>query len=74
MHVRHVALDRFGVRPHRGNLALERADHLDGANVLSHASGTLAEVLEYYPFGGTRLDQRTAAFSEQSRRRSLNNL
>ena len=35
--------------------------------MLSNASGTLAEVLEYYPFGGTRLDDRTAAFSEQRR-------
>ena len=27
-------------------------DHLTGASVLSNASGTVAEVLEYYPFGG----------------------
>jgi RHS repeat-associated protein len=44
-------------------------DALGGANVLSNASGTVAEVIEYYPFGGTRFDQRatSTAFGEQRR-------
>jgi RHS repeat-associated protein len=44
-------------------------DALGGANVLSNASGTLAEVIEYYPFGGIRLDQRATStpFGEQRR-------
>ena len=44
-------------------------DALGGANVLSNASGTVAEVIEYYPFGGIRFDQRatSTAFGEQRR-------
>ena len=42
-------------------------DALGGANVLSNASGTVAEVLEYYPFGGMRFDQRATSFGEQRR-------
>jgi RHS repeat-associated protein len=38
-----------------------------GTSVVSNASGTVSEVLEYYPFGGTRIDQRTASFGEQRR-------
>jgi RHS repeat-associated protein len=44
-------------------------DAQGGANVLSNASGTLAEVIEYYPFGGIRMDQRATStpFGEQRR-------
>ena len=44
-------------------------DALGGANVLSNASGTVAEVIEYYPFGGIRFDQRASStsFGEQRR-------
>jgi hypothetical protein len=38
-----------------------------GAKVLSNASGTVAAVLEYYPFGGTRIDQQSTSFGEQRR-------
>ena len=31
-------------------------DPLGGTNVISNASGTLAEVLDYYPFGGIRVN------------------
>lgn len=27
--------------------------------------GTVSEIIEYYPFGGTRFDDRTASFGEQ---------
>ena len=42
-------------------------DALGGANVLSNASGTVQEVIEYYPFGGIRLNQQAASFGEQRR-------
>src|SRR5215831_3141963 len=42
-------------------------DALGGTNVVSNASGTVSQVIEYYPFGGTRLDDQTAAFGEQRR-------
>jgi RHS repeat-associated protein len=40
------------------------ADHLGGSNVISTASGTVAEVLDYYPYGSNRIDQQTS-FNEQ---------
>ena len=40
-------------------------DVLGGTNVVSNASGTVSQVIEYYPFGGTRLDDQTACFGEQ---------
>jgi uncharacterized protein RhaS with RHS repeats len=42
-------------------------DHLGGSSVISDASANVAQVLEYYPFGGTRLDQQTSSFGEQRR-------
>ena len=42
-------------------------DALGGANVLSNASGTVADVIEYYPFGGIRLNQQVTSFGEQRR-------
>jgi RHS repeat-associated protein len=43
-------------------------DHLGGSSVISDASANVAQVLEYYPFGGTRLDQRPDnTFNEQRR-------
>lgn len=40
-------------------------DHLTGSNVVTTASGTIAEVMDYYPFGASRLDEQPAGFSEQ---------
>jgi RHS repeat-associated protein len=42
-------------------------DHLGGSSVISDASANVAEVMEYYPFGGTRFDQRSGSFAEQRR-------
>jgi RHS repeat-associated protein len=39
------------------------ADHLGGTNVISNASGVKLEVLDYYPYGGIRLDEK-ASFNE----------
>jgi hypothetical protein len=40
---------------------------LGGANVLSDANANVAEVLEYYPLDGIRLDDRTATLGYQRR-------
>jgi hypothetical protein len=41
-------------------------DALGGTNVISNASGTVAEVLDYYPFGGIRVNQQvTSTLDEQ---------
>jgi RHS repeat-associated protein len=34
-------------------------DHLGGSNVITSASGTISELLDYYPFGSNRLDEQT---------------
>jgi RHS repeat-associated protein len=39
-------------------------DHLGGANVVTDSNGTIAELLDYYPYGSARLDQQTS-FNEQ---------
>jgi RHS repeat-associated protein len=40
-------------------------DHLTGSNVVTNASGTLEELMDYYPFGSMRLDQKAGSFNEQ---------
>jgi hypothetical protein len=35
--------------------------------LLSNASGTVQEVLEYYPFGGIRVNQQASSVGEQRR-------
>src|SRR5499427_4442185 len=39
-------------------------DHLNSTNVLTDASGTVVETLDYYPYGSTRIDQTTNTFRE----------
>ena len=39
-------------------------DHLTGSNVITNDAGTTKEVLDYYPFGASRLDEQTG-FNEQ---------
>ncbi|MGH9759689.1 MAG: RHS repeat-associated core domain-containing protein, partial [Blastocatellia bacterium] len=40
------------------------ADHLTGANVVTDSSGSQQELIDYYPFGAVRLDEKTG-FNEQ---------
>jgi len=40
-------------------------DHLTGSNVVSNEDGNLEQLLDYYPFGGIRLDEKTGTFDEQ---------
>jgi hypothetical protein len=42
-------------------------DHLGGSSVISDASVNVAQVLEYYSFGGMRIDQRSGSLNEQRR-------
>lgn len=39
-------------------------DHLGGSNVISNTTGAKEELLDYYPYGGIRLDQKVASFDE----------
>ena len=39
-------------------------DHLNSTNVVTDASGTVVETLDYYPYGSTRIDQTTNTFRE----------
>jgi|SRR5215471_17521382 len=40
-------------------------DHLNSTNVVTDASGTLIQALDYYPYGSTRISQTTGGFNEQ---------
>ncbi|MEN9557763.1 MAG: hypothetical protein RL141_132, partial [Candidatus Parcubacteria bacterium] len=40
-------------------------DHLSGSSVVTNATGTIIELMDYYPFGDIRLDRKTTTFSEQ---------
>src|SRR5215470_11432380 len=39
-------------------------DHLNSTNVVTDASGTVIQVLDYYPYGSTRISQSTTNFNE----------
>jgi len=40
-------------------------DHLNSTNVITDASGTPIQTLDYYPYGSTRISQTTGGFNEQ---------
>lgn len=40
-------------------------DHLTGSNVVTNTSGTQEELMDYFPFGTLRMDQKAGSFSEQ---------
>jgi RHS repeat-associated protein len=40
-------------------------DHLTGSNVVTNSTGALEELMDYYPYGGIRLDEKAGSFSEQ---------
>jgi RHS repeat-associated protein len=44
--------------------AYVNSDHLTGSNVVTNDAGATKEVLDYYPFGASRLDEQTG-FNEQ---------
>src|SRR5215468_6879874 len=39
-------------------------DHLNSTNVITDASGTVIQVLDYYPYGSTRISQSSTNFNE----------
>ncbi|WP_179293933.1 LamG-like jellyroll fold domain-containing protein [Candidatus Methanoperedens nitratireducens] len=41
------------------------ADHLTGSNVVTNGPGTVEELMDYYPYGDIRLDEKASTFSEQ---------
>lgn len=40
-------------------------DHLGGSSVITDQNGAIVELLDYYPFGDVRLDERYSDFQEQ---------
>ena len=40
-------------------------DHLTGSNVVTTSTGVQEELMDYYPFGAIRLDEKVGTFSEQ---------
>ena len=40
-------------------------DHLTGSNIVTTSTGTQEELMDYYPFGAIRLDEKSGTFSEQ---------
>ncbi len=40
-------------------------DQLTGSNVVTNSTGVQQELLDYYPFGSIRLDEKAGTFSEQ---------
>lgn len=40
-------------------------DHLSGSSVVTSSSGVQQELMDYYPFGSIRLDEKAGSFSEQ---------
>jgi len=43
-------------------------DHLGGSNVVTDASGTVVETLDYYPYGQARMDTQTAPYGGEKRK------
>jgi len=39
-------------------------DYLNSTNVVTDASGTLIQVLDYYPYGSTHVSQSNTTFNE----------
>lgn len=40
-------------------------DHLTGSNAVSTSAGALEELMDYYPYGSARLDEKTGSFNEK---------
>jgi len=43
----------------------DHTDHLGGSSVLTNATGVKQQLLDYYPFGGIRLNEKVSTFDEQ---------
>ena len=44
-------------------LTYHNADHLTGASIDTNASGNQISLLDYYPYGNTRLEEKTGAYT-----------
>jgi RHS repeat-associated protein len=44
------------------------ADTLGGSNIVTDASGTVVETLDYYPYGAARLDTKTGSYVGEKRK------
>ncbi|MFA6454342.1 MAG: RHS repeat-associated core domain-containing protein, partial [Patescibacteria group bacterium] len=42
-------------------------DHLGGSNVITDENGDVVQLLDYYPYGGIRLDEKNGLFDEKKK-------
>lgn len=47
------------------NVFYNHNDHLSGSNVITNTSGNVVQLLDYYPYGGIRLDERSGNIDEK---------
>lgn len=50
-----------------GSVHYVHNDHLSGSNVVSDESGAEEQLLDYYPFGSVRIDERSSSFDESKK-------
>lgn len=44
---------------------MDHTDHLTGSNVITNSSGAMEQLLDYYPYGSIRLNEKAGTFDEQ---------
>jgi RHS repeat-associated protein len=67
---KHISLGDLSVATVKGSGAIasifyNHADHLAGSSVLTNSSGSTEEVLDYFPYGTIRVDDKAESFEEQ---------
>lgn len=46
------------------NIYYVHTDHLKGSNVMTNATGNVVQLLDYYPYGEARINEKSGAFNE----------
>ncbi len=67
---KHISLGDLSIATVKGSGAgasifYNHADHLAGSSVLTNSSGGQEEVLDYFPYGTIRVDDKAGSFDEQ---------
>jgi len=47
------------------NIYYQHTDHLTGQGITTNADGSVVELMDYYPYGTARLDEKTGTLTEQ---------
>lgn len=56
-----------GISDSAAQLDLVATDHLTGSSVVTGQGGDVDELIDYLPYGGLRLDQKTGSFNERDK-------